>query len=373
MTLRLVTVVGARPEFVQVGPIARSIRATYAPPGAIEHAMVHTGQHYDENMSQAFFDQLGLPDPVSHLGVGPGSQGAQTGEMLGRLDPVLQALAPDVVMVFGDTNSTLAGALAAAKLKIPLAHVESGLRSFNSAMPEEINRKVTDHVASILFCPSETAVSNLAAEGVTKGVHLTGDVMYESLLHALSLGAGQTSMLARLGLAPGEYAVATTHRAENTDAPDRLGQILLGISDVARQGVSVIFPVHPRTRARMEAHLLDAGVVMIDPLPHLETVTLVQSAALLLTDSGGLQKEAYWLDTPCVTMRDETEWVETVDNGWNVLAGADRRRISKGAMRMMAGPLPERPPLYGEGTRVSSAILDRLLQTLGASTDAEAS
>ena len=372
MTLRLVTVVGARPEFVQVGTIARAIETTYAPNGAIEHLLVHTGQHYDRGMSQTFFEQLGLPEPAHHLGVGSGSHGGQTGEMLGRLDPLLRELAPDVVVVFGDTNSTLAGALAATKLHIPLAHIESGLRSYNMTMPEEINRRVADHVASFLFCPSENAVANLAGEGVTKGVHLTGDVMYEAMLHTLSLVPDESDTLTHLTVTPGEYIVATAHRSENTDDPERLSQILLGISDVAHE-IEVIFPVHPRTRSRMEPRLLHAGVRVIEPLAHLETLTLVKNASLVMTDSGGLQKEAYWLDTPCLTLRDETEWVETVDEGWNVLTGADRRRIFQGASKMMSGSLPQRRPLYGEGTGVSSVILDRLLADLGARADAEAS
>ncbi len=371
--MRLVTVVGARPEFVQVGTIARAIEANYAPSGAIEHLLVHTGQHYDRGLSQSFFDQLGLPQPAHQLGVGSGSHGGQTGKMLSRLDPLLQELAPDVVMVFGDTNSTLAGALVAAKFHITLAHVESGLRSFNLAMPEEVNRRVADHVANILFCPSETAVTNLAAEGVTKGVHLTGDVMYEAMLYTLSLVPAESDILTRLAVTPGQYVFATTHRSENTDDPERLSQILLGISDVAQQGTEVIFPVHPRTRSRMEPLLLHAGVRLIEPLAHLETLTLVRNASLVMTDSGGLQKEAYWLNTPCLTMRDETEWVETVDMGWNLLTGADRSRILQGASSMMSGSLPERQPLYGEGTGVSSAILDRLVADQGILADAQAS
>ena len=365
MTLRLVTVVGARPEFVQVGTIARAIECGYGPTGALEHILVHTGQHYDHDMSRVFFEQLRLPEPDHHLGIGSEPHGSQTGEMLSGLDSLLTELAPDVVMVFGDTNSTLAGTLASAKLRIPLAHVESGLRSFNLAMPEEINRKVADHLATILFCPSEKAVANLAREGIKEGVYLTGDVMYESMIHSLSLVPDESSIISRLDVRPGQYVLVTTHRAENTDDPEHLRQILLGISDVARLGLDVIFPVHPRTRSRLEHGLLDAGVRLVDPLAHVETMILVKNAALVMTDSGGLQKEAYWLGTPCVTMRDETEWVETVEKGWNVLAGADRRRISQAASRMASGPLPERQPLYGEGTKVSSIIIDRLLTVIG--------
>jgi UDP-N-acetylglucosamine 2-epimerase len=367
VSLNLVTVVGARPEFVQVGAVSREIDARYSK--TIEHFLIHTGQHYDTEMSQDFFDRLGLPRPSHHLGVGSGTQGAQTGKMLIALDPVLMELKPDMVMVFGDTNSTLAGALAAAKSGIPLAHVESGLRSFNMSMPEEINRRVTDQLATHRFCPSETAVTNLAHEGITDGVHLVGDVMHEALLHTLSRISGET--LAGLSLERGQYVFVTIHRAENTDDPERLRQLLLGISDVARMGLPVVFPVHPRIRARIEYGLLDSGVRLCPPLPHAETVALVEGAGLVMTDSGGLQKETYWLGTPCVTMRDETEWVETVEAGWNMLVGADRRRIAMGAGRMLGLESP-RPPLYGEGTPVTKAILDRVLAVIDLS-DVEAS
>ncbi len=370
MTLRLVTVVGARPEFVQLGAISRAIEGRYRQ--TIEHLLVHTGQHYDHEMSQSFFDQLGLPRPTRHLGVGSGTQGAQTGEMLIALDPVLIELEPDVVMVFGDTNSTLAGALAAAKLGVPVAHVESGLRSFNLRMPEEINRRVTDQLATHRFCPSETAVANLAREGVTDGVHLVGDVMHEALLHTMALGHRDEDMLSSLALESGQNVFVTTHRAENTDDPERLRQLLLGISDVARLGLPVVFSVHPRTRARMEHGLLDSGVTLSPPLPHADALALVEGAALVMTDSGGLQKEAYWLGTPCVTMRDETEWVETVESGWNVLVGADRRRIAQGAATMLGTQRPPRTHLYGEGTRVTWNVLDSLLAAMDMS-DAEAS
>jgi UDP-N-acetylglucosamine 2-epimerase len=371
MTLRLATVVGARPEFVQVGSVARAIQSAHS--AAIDHVLIHTGQHYDYGMSQAFFDQIGLPDPDHHLEVGSGSQGAQTGEMLIRLDTVLRKVEPDVVMVFGDTNSTLAGALAAAKQGVPVAHVESGLRSFNLAMPEEINRRLTDQLATYRFCPSENAVENLGAEGISDGVHLTGDVMHESLMHTIATGRDREDVLAEHSVERGGYVFATAHRAENTDDPDRLRQILLGISSVAQEGLPVVFPVHPRTRSRLEHGLLDAGVHMVEPVPHADSVALVEGASLVMTDSGGLQKEAYWLGTPCVTMRDETEWVETVGMGWNLLVGADRRRIHHGATRMIQASLPSRAPLYGEGTKVSSTILEQLV---GASTglgDVEAS
>lgn len=361
MSIRIAAVVGARPEFVQVGTLARAFPA-YT--GRIDPILIHTGQHYDANMSQDFFDRLGLPRPDHTLGVGSGGQGVQTGQMLALLDPLLQELEPDVVIVFGDTNSTLAGALAAAKLHIPVAHVESGLRSFNLRMPEEVNRRLTDHMASILFCPSPNAVANLASEGITDGIHLTGDVMFESLQHTLALVGDGRTVLDSFGLVPGSYALATVHRSENTDDPERLSQIVLGLADVAADGLEVIFPVHPRTRQRLDRGLAASGVRMIDPVGHPEAMALARDAAVVLTDSGGLQKETYWLGTPCVTMRDETEWVETVEAGWNRLAGADRNAILQATRFMTAGNLPERVALYGEGTKVSHAILDALIEDL---------
>ena len=361
MSIRVVSVIGARPEFVQVGTLTRAL-PDYA--ARIEHILVHTGQHYDTNMSQDFFERLGLPMPDHTLGVGSASQGVQTGQMLAQLDPLMKELVPDVVVVFGDTNSTLAGALSAAKLHFPVAHVESGLRSFNLRMPEEVNRRLTDHVATILFCPSQGAVANLAAEGISDGIHLTGDVMYESLQHTLGIVGDGRSVLERFGLTPGSYALATAHRSENTDRPERLNQIILGLSDLAADGMEVIFPVHPRTRQRLDSTLGSSPVRLIDPVGHPEAVALARDAALVLTDSGGLQKEAYWLETPCVTMRDETEWVETVTVGWNTLTGADRRAIVDAARAMTGGALPQRVPLYGEGTRVSHAIFDALIADL---------
>jgi UDP-GlcNAc3NAcA epimerase len=344
-----------------VGALARAIDRRQTPGDSCEHFLIHTGQHYDANMSADFFDLLGLPQPTANLQVGSNSSAAQVGEMTHKLDSVLRGLEPDVVAVFGDTNSTLAGGLAASKLGIPVAHVESGLRSFNLSMPEELNRRLVDNLATYLFCPSRSAVANLASEGIVQGVHLTGDVMYESMRHTLSLATDTEGPLDRLGLEPGGYVFVTSHRAENTDHPERLAQILGGVSEVAAAGVKVVFPVHPRTRSLMQPHLTHPDLHFLDPLDHLTTLLLVESARCALTDSGGLQKETYWLGTPCVTMRDETEWVETIESGWNVLAGADRRRIASSAEKMMAGPLPPRVPLYGEGTQVSSKILDVLM------------
>lgn len=359
MSLRLASVVGARPEFIQVGAITRNIeRGAVA---GVEHHLVNTGQHYDFAMSTAFFAEGMLPTPSHHLEIGSKPPSIQVGEMLTALAPVLDELQPDVVIVYGDTNSTLAGALAAAKEDIPVAHVEAGLRSFNLAMPEELNRRLTDHLARYRFCPSGTAVANLAMEGITTGVELTGDVNYESLMHTMPSTQEMDQALQRHGVETGRFAMATSHRAENTNDPERLRQILLGLGDVAEDHVPVLFPVHPRTRGRIDPHVVHSGVRLLEPVPHHEMIALVASAALLLTDSGGLQKEAYWLSTPCVTMRDDTEWVETVQTGWNRLTGADRRSIAAAAREATEQQTDYRPPLYGEGASASQAILTHLV------------
>lgn len=318
--MKIVTIVGARPQFIKAAAVSRVLRRQ------IREVLVHTGQHYDGNMSQVFFEELEIPPPDFNLGVGSGEHGAQTGAILAAVEKVLQKEKPDRVLVYGDTNSTLAGALAAAKLHVPVAHVEAGLRSFNRRMPEEINRVLTDHVADLLFCPSQTAVDHLAAEGIRTGVHRVGDVMYEALMHAVRLAERNSRALERLQLAPGAYALATIHRADNTDDPARLGRLVAALQEVART-LPVVFPVHPRTRRRLLDLAPGRGLHLVEPLGYLDMVRLETRAALILTDSGGIQKEAYWLRVPCITLREETEWVETVQQGWNVLAGADPERI----------------------------------------------
>ncbi|MEM4202657.1 MAG: UDP-N-acetylglucosamine 2-epimerase (non-hydrolyzing), partial [Candidatus Methanomethylicaceae archaeon] len=294
----------------------------------IREVLVHTGQHYDYEMSGVFFDDLGLKPPDYHLGVGSGTHGYQTGEMLKRVEEVLLAEKPDVVMVYGDTNSTLAGALAAAKLRIPVAHVEAGLRSFNKRMAEEMNRVLTDHISDLLFCPTQTAVENLRREGITQGVYLVGDVMYDAALQYLALAEQKSRILERLGLRPKEYALATVHRAENTDDPQRLRAIFAGLEAIAQTGLPVILPLHPRTRKQAEAlGLSPNGVRVLEPVSYLDMLLLEKNARVILTDSGGVQKEAFFFRVPCVTLREETEWVETVEAGWNVVAGANRKRI----------------------------------------------
>jgi UDP-N-acetylglucosamine 2-epimerase len=324
--------------------------------------LVHTGQHYDYEMSQVFFDELGIPQPDVNLEVGSGPHGWQTGQMLIRLEEVLLAQRPDWVLVYGDTNSTLAGALAAVKLRVPVAHVEAGLRSFNRAMPEEHNRVLTDHIADLLFCPTPTAVDNLRNEGITRGVHLVGDTMYDAVLQFAGVARQRSTILARLGLRPRGYLLATVHRPANTDEPTNLRNILAAFAALAEP---VIFPVHPRTRKKIEELGLGAGdgaganPRLIEPVGYLDMLMLEQNARLILTDSGGIQKEAYWLGVPCVTLRAETEWVETVAAGWNVVVGADRARIVAAARSLVASA--ERPVAYGDG-RAAGQIVSILEQ-----------
>jgi UDP-GlcNAc3NAcA epimerase len=326
--VKIVSVVGARPQFIKCAPVSRALRKRH------EEILVHTGQHYDANMSEVFFTELAIPAPDYHLGVGSGTQGEQTGRMLAAIEGVLLAEEPDAVLVYGDTNSTLAGALAAAKLNIPVAHVEAGLRSFDRSMPEEINRVLTDHASTLLFCPTKTAAANLAAEGITEGVHLTGDVMVDALRYNIEVAERESAILGTLGLSEGAYSVATVHRAANTDSRERLAAIMAGLGDIDGP---VIFPAHPRTLKYLQAYgLMDAlapTIRLIGPLPYLDMLRLMAGARRVLTDSGGVQKEAYILRVPCITMRENTEWVETVEDGWNVLTGADAEKIARAARR----------------------------------------
>lgn len=312
---RIISIVGARPQFVKAAAVARA----FSRHPDLDHRLVHTGQHFDDNMSAVFFEQLAIPEPAHHLGIQGGGHGAMTGRMLEAIERVVLAEQPAMVLVYGDTNSTLAGALAAAKLHVPVAHVEAGLRSFNRRMPEEINRIVADHTSTLLFCPTTEAARNLDHEGIRAGVHHVGDVMYDATLFARKAAQASSTLLERLGLEPGGYAVCTVHRAETTDAPKRLAEVVAYLEDAARER-PIVFPVHPRTRrALAAAGLAPRHLLLIEPLGHLDLTRLLASAAAVYTDSGGLQKEAYFCGVPCVTLRDETEWVETVAHGWNRL------------------------------------------------------
>ena len=313
--MHLVAVVGARPQFIKAAPVSRALAAQ---PG-IRETIVHTGQHHDPEMSEAFFRELDLPEPSHNLGIHGGGHGAMTGRMLEALESVLQVERPDAVLVYGDTNSTLAGALAAAKLNIPVAHVEAGLRSFNRRMPEEINRVLADHLSTLLYCPTGAAVGNLAHEGIASEVEKVGDVMYDAALHVAARAQSESRILEQLGLAEGAFAVATIHRAENTDDARTLSEVLDYLRGEASHG-PVVLPLHPRTRQAVEQSGLSLeGLTVLPPCRYLDMHRLLSSATAVYTDSGGLQKEAYFHRTPCVTLRGETEWVETVECGWNRL------------------------------------------------------
>lgn len=329
--MKIVTIVGARPQFVKAATVSRVIsemNKTCQSP-ELSEVIVHTGQHYDDNMSKVFFDELDIPRPDYNLEIGGGTHGAMTGRMLEGIERVLLAEQPDWFLVYGDTNSTLAGALAAAKLHIPVAHVEAGLRSFNMKMPEEINRVLTDRVSTLLFCPTDTAVNNLKNEGVHNGVVNVGDVMYDASLFYRGLARQKSTMMNELSLEPRGYVLATCHRAENTDDSVRMKNIIRSLAVIAEQ-VRVIFPLHPRTRGVLtEQGLIEflGKVEVLEPVSFLDMVRLEESARLILTDSGGVQKEAYFFGVPCITIREETEWIETVSAGCNVLAGSNVEKI----------------------------------------------
>jgi UDP-GlcNAc3NAcA epimerase len=310
----VLTVVGARPQFVKAAPVSKALRRA-----GLRETMVHTGQHFDPAMSERFLDELGLAHPARNLGISGLPHGAMTGRMLEAIEAVICEERPAWVLVYGDTNSTLAGALAAVKQHVPLAHVEAGLRSFNRRMPEEVNRVLTDRISDLLFCPTSVAVENLRHEGIEAGVHAVGDVMHDSTLLLLDRARRESDILRRLGLHRGEYAVATVHRAENTDEPDRLQRVLDWLEAAARER-RIVMPLHPRTASAIRRIGWNpAGITLLVPLGYLDMAMLVNAAAAVFTDSGGLQKEAYFHRVPCVTLRDETEWVETVEAGWNRL------------------------------------------------------
>jgi UDP-GlcNAc3NAcA epimerase len=355
--VKVLTVVGARPQFIKAAPVSRALRAA----GHTEF-LVHTGQHYDFRMSEVFFEEMGLAEPDINLEVGSGSHAYQTGEMLVRLEEVIEQQQPDWTLCYGDTNSTLAAALAACKLRFPIAHVEAGLRSFNREMPEEHNRVLTDHCSDLLFCPTETALNNLAREGITRGVHLVGDTMFDAVLQFASAARERSTILADLGLKSKNYLLATLHRPYNTDVSENLQRILAAFAEV---GEAVVFPVHPRSRQKIAELEASAGgrmtnslLKMIEPVGYLDMLVLEQNARLILTDSGGMQKEAYFFGVPCVTLRPETEWVETVEAGWNVLTGADREQILK-AVKTRVWPQSEPPAIFGDG-RAAHHIVEKL-------------
>jgi UDP-GlcNAc3NAcA epimerase len=338
--MKIITVVGARPQFIKAAVLSRAI---FVHNGSgeekIEECMVHTGQHYDYNMSQVFFDELEIPNPHYNLGIGSGCHGKMTGAMLEAIEKVLLLEKPDLVMVYGDTNSTLAGCLAAVKLHIPVAHVEAGLRSFNRKMPEEINRVLTDHAASYLFCPTPNAVSNLEKEGIREGVFEVGDVMYDAVIYYRKRAIRPERKT--------PFILASLHRAENTEDPQRLRNILSAMNSFP---IPVVLPLHPRTKKALDkgSVLVSPFIEIIDPLPYLYMLGHLEQCTFVLTDSGGLQKEAYFFGKKCLTVRDETEWIELVECGANRVVGADETEIQRGISWAMES-LPELKPLYGNG------------------------
>jgi UDP-N-acetylglucosamine 2-epimerase len=339
--MKVVSVVGARPQFIKAAPIDAVLRRDH------EHVLIHTGQHYDDAMSRVFFEALAIPAPKRNLDVGSGRHGWQTGEMLRGLEPVLQEEKPDVVLTYGDTNSTLAAALAAAKLGLSAGHVEAGLRSYNRAMPEETNRIVADRLSDVLFCPTETAVANLEKEGIREGVHRVGDVMLDvALRHADD--ARRRDAPSRFGVAKGAYLLLTLHRPSNADDEGRLATILKALDEGEED---VVFPVHPRTAARIEKGGLAEGLSprlrLVEPVSYPDFLSLLLGARKVLTDSGGVQKEAYFFGVPCITLREETEWTETVEDGWNVLVGADPDQIRRAVTTF--APSGRRRDRFGDG------------------------
>ncbi|MBI4283416.1 MAG: UDP-N-acetylglucosamine 2-epimerase (non-hydrolyzing) [Chloroflexi bacterium] len=331
--MKIVSVVGARPNFVKAAMLSRVLRPEH------EEIILHTGQHYDYEMSKVFFEELEIPEPQYNLGVGSGSHGRQTGEMLIRIEEVLEQEKPHWVIAYGDVNSTLAGALAAVKIGIPVAHVEAGLRSYDRAMPEEINRVLSDHLSSLLFCPTDTAVGNLAAEGITRGVHNTGDVMYDAFLHYLPIAEAKSTVLQKLGLKPSQYLLATIHRASTTDDRGRLGSILRAFE---RMDETVVLPIHPRTKQAIDDLEISGNLRVIPPVGYLDMLKLERNARMILTDSGGVQKEAYFAQVPCLTLRDsaQPEWRETVEAGANIWVGTDTEKIIAGVRGDFSGMRP---------------------------------
>lgn len=355
--MKVLSIVGARPEFIQAAPVSQVLRERH------REVLVHTGQHYDYLMSQTFFDELGVPTPDYNLEVGSGSHAQQTASMLVGLEEVLLKERPDVVIIRGDTNSTLSGALVASKLNIPLVHIEAGERSFNRLMPEEINRIVSDHLSSVLFAVSETAANHLAKEGITQDVYVTGDVMLDANLQHRPIARKKSNVLQRLNIEPGKYALVTVHRAANTDDPCRLRGIVDALNAV---GETVVFPIHPRTRRALDSlgATFAPHVKVIPPAGYYDMMVLEENARIIATDSGGVQREAYFFAKPCLTLREETEWMETVEAGWNKLVGTDCQAIVS-AWHTFTPPATH-PPVLGDGN-AAPRIVRVLEQKFGGS------
>jgi len=366
--MKFVTIVGARPQFIKAATVSRAIELHNKKPDAshIHEILVHTGQHYDHAMSQIFFEQLHIRTPDYHLGVGSGTHGKMTGIMLEKIEEVLLKEKPGCVLVYGDTNSTLAGALAGVKLHIPVAHVEAGLRSFNRKMPEEINRVLTDHVSDLLFCPTEGAMVNLKKEGITKGAHQVGDVMFDSFLFCRELASKSSRILSEVKLKAKSYCLATVHREENTTDLENLAGIFEAFERLASQECPFVIPLHPRTAKALEEKGIGrtggSAIRFLEPLSYLDMIVLESNAKAILTDSGGVQKEAYFGGVPCVTLRNETEWGELVEHGFNRLGGHEPERIRKAFEEIVDKVIPSDQELYGGG-RASEKTVSLLSQT----------
>ncbi|MCM0647432.1 UDP-N-acetylglucosamine 2-epimerase (non-hydrolyzing) [Clostridium swellfunianum] len=346
--MKILTVIGARPQFIKAAAVSNIIRQQH------EEILVHTGQHYDENMSKVFFDELEIPKPDYNLSVGSGGHGFQTGTMLMKLEEIYLKEKPDLVLVYGDTNSTLAGALCASKMLIPVAHVEAGLRSFNMNMPEEQNRILTDHLSKYLFVPTSSAEINLKNEGVIKGVYNVGDVMYDGVLRFKKLAEKKSNIVEKLGLSKNGYILTTIHRAENTNDINRLKNIIEALNE---SNEKIILPLHPRTKKYIEDYGLKfyENIKVIEPIGYLDMISLEMHAKKIVTDSGGVQKEAFFMEKPCITMRDETEWVETVENGWNVIVGTNKDKILNAIISFV--PEQKQKNIFGDGS-AANKILD---------------
>lgn len=338
--MKIITVIGARPQFIKAAAVSNKLREKH------EEILVHTGQHYDENMSKIFFDELNIPYPNYNLSVGSGGHGKQTGEMMTKLEEIYEKEKPDMILVYGDTNSTLAGALVASKMLIPVVHVEAGLRSFNKAMPEEQNRILTDHLSSKLFAPTETAIRNLKNEGIVENVYNVGDVMFDAVLHFGEIAKKNSTIIERLNLENKEFILTTIHRAENTNDISRLKNIIEALNASDK---TIVLPLHPRTKKYMSDYNLEFGdnIIVIDPIGYLDMLALESNCIKVVTDSGGVQKEAFFMKKPCITMRDETEWVETVENDWNRIVGTDKDKILDAIVNF----IPSKPQMdiFGDG------------------------
>ena len=356
--MKLLTIVGARPQFIKAAALSRALKKF----PSIQEVIIHTGQHYDPQMSDIFFSEMEIPTPNYSLGIGGLSQGAMTGRMIEKIEEILLIEKPDWVLVFGDTNSTLAGAIAAVKLHIPIAHVEAGLRSYNRRMPEEINRSLTDQCAELLFAPSDESVNNLLREGILSAkIYVAGDIMLDAVNYYLRKAEQASTIIKDLEL--DKFALATVHRAENTDSAEELRGIMQGLAKVS-QSLPVIFPLHPRTEHAIQTHLPDfkfpETLRFIQPVGYFDMLSLQEKSSVILTDSGGIQKEAYWLDKPCITLRNETEWTELVEHGFNVLTGSSSHKIEQAFINSQTNPLPTRKNIYGDG-HAAHFILSKIL------------